>query len=262
VSAPDEGKRPSAATNDREPAWPTYVQHFHRERPGITEAVLARATDAREGNPYSWTAAPVQLVARVLDVGCGSGPAQPLVAGWIGLDSAIAELAEARLARRGPVVAGRAEALPLADGSIVSALAVMSLMVVDDPSAALRELHRVVLPAGKISLLLPADEPLTVADRIRYLLLLATLGRAAVPFPHPAVVRDPISMLGALGFDVIDDASRRFQLTFAALDDADLFVDSLYLPGVGLGRQRAARALVRTWRQVGLPLRRVIAVKR
>ena len=58
----------------------------------------------------------------------------------------------ARMARRRgvDVVRGRAEALPLRSGSCSSALLVTVICFLEDPAAALRELHRVLVPRGTL----------------------------------------------------------------------------------------------------------------
>jgi SAM-dependent methyltransferase len=240
--------------------WADYVERFHLERPGITETLLSRATDAHGIGPYAWLGAAVPAGGPVLDLGCGSGPAHALVDRWVGLDRSAAELLRGRSLGRSPLVQATASALPLRSGSVQGAIAAMSLMVVDDPPAALDEVTRVLAPGGRLGVLLPSDGPITVADRARYAVLLAGLGRRALPFPHPEVVADPVAVLEAAGFEVVADDHRRFG---CALDkgDADLFVDSLYLPDVFPRRLGLARALVRRWGStgIGIPLRLLVA---
>jgi SAM-dependent methyltransferase len=240
--------------------WADYVERFHLERPGITEALLSRAADEDGLEPYAWLCAPISDDGPVLDVGCGSGPAHPLVSRWIGLDRSMAELRRARSLGRSPSVLATASALPVRPRSIRGAIAAMSLMVVDDPPAVLREVSRAMEPGGRLAVLLPTDRPLTAADRVRYGLLLAGLGRTALPFPHPDVLADPVLLLEAAGFEIVSDDCRRFVCTLHK-SHADLFVDSLYLPDVGRRRLGLARALVRRWGStgIGIPLRRVIA---
>jgi SAM-dependent methyltransferase len=81
---------------------------------------------------------------RVLDVGCGSKPYYPFFAGaaeYVGVD--VVESPSADLV--GPV-----EALPVADGSFDIVLCTQVLEHVDDPAAAVRELHRVTTPGGRV----------------------------------------------------------------------------------------------------------------
>lgn len=240
--------------------WDGYIERFHAGRPGVTEALLGRSVDDEDRTAYDWIteALPDGLV---VDVGCGSGPTRPMVPRWVGVDRARAELDVARRHGRGPLVAASSSALPLRRRSVDAALAVMSLMVIDDPAAAVAELARVLRPGGTLRLLLPADRPLTVVDRARYGLLLAVLGRRAMPFPRPDVADDPVPLLAAAGFDVVSDERRRFRFTVIDRADTDLFVDSLYLPHVSARRVAVARAVTRSSIQgeIGIPLRRVTA---
>ncbi|HXH57113.1 class I SAM-dependent methyltransferase [Iamia sp.] len=198
---------------------------------------------------------------RVVDVGCGSGPTQPMVSGWVGVDRSRPELEVARRHGRGPVVRASAAALPVRDRSVDAAMAAMSLMVIKDPASAVAELARVLRPGGIVQVLLPADRPLTVTDRARYGLLLAVLGRRALPFPRPDVAAAPGPWLAAAGFAVVADERRRFRFAVTGRADADLFIDSLYLPNVGARRVGLARAFMRSsgHGEIGVPLRRVTA---
>ena len=244
--------------------WPEYLDSFHRSRPGITEAVLSQCVDDAGQGPYSWLTAPIIGAASVVDVGCGSAPTGTRFGGWVGVDMSMAELAMARESGRGPLVRGRAEALPFADGCVEAVVAAMSLMVVDDPAVALAEAARLLEPDGRLALLVPAGGPLTVSDKVRYVVLLAALGRSAMQFPHQELSRSLTPMLASSGFDVVSDEDRRFGLRIGGPDAADLFVSSLYAPGVSADRLQRARRVVRLWgrRDLGVPLRRVIAVRR
>jgi SAM-dependent methyltransferase len=81
---------------------------------------------------------------RVLDVGCGHKPYFPFFAGaseYVGVDMAGNPDAD---------VVGTVESLPLADGSFDIVLCTQVLEHVDDPAAAVRELHRVTAPGGRV----------------------------------------------------------------------------------------------------------------
>jgi SAM-dependent methyltransferase len=81
---------------------------------------------------------------RVLDVGCGLKPYHPFFAGaaaYVGVD--VQENPNADL--HGPI-----EALPVEDGSFDIVLCTQVLEHVDDPPQAIRELHRVTAPGGRV----------------------------------------------------------------------------------------------------------------
>ena len=83
---------------------------------------------------------------RVLDVGCGVKPYLPFFATareYVGLDLVRTEHAD---------VVGTAEQLPLDDASFDLVLCLQVLEHVDDPGQAIRELHRVTRPGGRVLL--------------------------------------------------------------------------------------------------------------
>ena len=241
--------------------WLEYIAQFHRDRPGITEALLQRSRDEFGDNPYVWLIGALPREGMVLDLGCGSGPTAPGRSGWVGLDLSRAELRAAQVKGRTRVVQARAEAVPLTGGRAAAVTASMSLMVTADAVLVLTEAYRLLEPGGVIVILLPARDPVSWADRLRYAVLLVAVGRRAVPFPHPEVENDVLSLLAAAGFDMVADDARRFGYPTTVRSQADLLVDSLYLPGVPAARVRSARFVARHWgdASIGIPLRRVIA---
>ncbi len=80
----------------------------------------------------------------MLDVGCGSKPYYPFFASagsYVGVD--VKENAAADLV-------GSVESLPVDDASFDVVLCTQVLEHVDDPARAVRELHRVTAPAGRV----------------------------------------------------------------------------------------------------------------
>jgi SAM-dependent methyltransferase len=98
---------------------------------------------------------------RVLDAGCGDGRLAVALAGsdvWVvGVDIDVSMLRAAR-ARAGEgkvrlnLVQADVERLPLASETVDAAVAVTTLCVITDPTAAARELARVLKPGGRIVL--------------------------------------------------------------------------------------------------------------
>jgi SAM-dependent methyltransferase len=132
---------------------------FDREQAQKLEA-LYRIGDAVRRRGIVAEALATAPGERILDVGCGPGfccaelaeevgPAGSVV----GIDSSAAmlELAARRCAERDTVELHEADAvsLPVADATFDAALCVQVLEYVDDPDAALGEIHRALRPGGR-----------------------------------------------------------------------------------------------------------------
>jgi ubiquinone/menaquinone biosynthesis C-methylase UbiE len=103
-------------------------------RSALARWLQAQADDLRDGPPV-----------RILDVGCGVKPYYPFFAAvadeYVGLD--VVEKPTADLV-------GRVEDLPVEDGSFDVVLCTQVLEHCDDPAQAVRELHRVTKPGGRV----------------------------------------------------------------------------------------------------------------
>jgi demethylmenaquinone methyltransferase/2-methoxy-6-polyprenyl-1,4-benzoquinol methylase len=133
---------------------------------------------------------------RVLDVACGTGLVSFALARHgcevIGVDQSEPMLGVARaglarapdLARRVSFVAGQAERLPFGDGEFDALSFTYLLRYVDDQSATLRELARVVKPGGRIGMVefgVPAVAPLRALWRVQTRAVLPLVGRLVSP---------------------------------------------------------------------------------
>ncbi len=247
--------------------WERYLESFHRQRPGITEAVLRRSTaPGRDGeeDPYKWLAAAVPAQGWVLDLACGSAPLWPALAGhqYVGLDTSAGELAAARKAGAGPLIRASASAIPLADHSVDVVACSMGLMVLTPLPAVLAEIARVLAPGGMLAATVPARGPLRGRDLPVVAGLLALLGRG-LGYPGDRELRRLGSHLARAGLRPEADERRRFGYRLRSQADAGQFLSSLYLPGLPTGRYQRARAclrmLARFHAELPVPIRRITA---
>lgn len=246
----------------REPSdWQGYLARFHHERAGITETILAHSRDD-ELDPYSWCAAAVAAPAGpTLDIGCGSGPMQARVPGWIGTDPSSAELGDAASRSRRPLARSSAGMMPVVSASVPTVVSTMALQIVDDLDVALHEIARVLQPTGIAVALLPASGPLAWRDVLFYLRLQLAL-RQRIRYPNDAALRPgPLPTLATrCGLRVTRDERRTFRYPLSGREAVEAFLDSLYLPHVDGPRLARARDVVerRIGGELQVPLRRVV----
>jgi uridine kinase len=127
---------------------------------------------------------------RVLDAGCGTGRALPLLAGRVapgglalGVDLTPAMAARART--HGPVALADTDRLPFADRTFDAVLAAGLTGHLPDPRTGLRQLARVTRPGGRLALFHPVGRAALAARRGHTL--------------SPDDVRDPRNLPDALG---------------------------------------------------------------
>ena len=244
--------------------WAGYLDGFHAERPGITEAVLRRSHGTDGGDPYGRLADAIPGRGRVLDLACGSAPLRCDLPGrtYLGVDASAAELAAARGRGAENLIRARALPLPLADGSVDAVACSMGLMLLTPLADTLDEIARVLAPSGVLAVTVPATGPLRPLDIVVVAGLLGVLGRR-LRYPNDAELRDLSGYLARAGLLVTGDGRERYGYRPRGAADADTFVASLYLPGRrrdGAAR-RYVRALSRAGVELPVPIRRVVAVK-
>ncbi|MET0695548.1 MAG: class I SAM-dependent methyltransferase [Propionibacteriaceae bacterium] len=250
--------------------WKSYIADFHRERAGVTEAVLSRAL-AGDHSPYRWLARAVSADANVvLDVASGSGPmsrelAQPgrMV---VGVDLSENELGLAADRGPGPWVRGDALALPFADGSVAAVTSSMGLVVVTPLDTVLSEIARVLRPGGVLAAIAPALRPLGPHD-IRVLTRINTRLRTKPQFPGPVEIAGFKKTLALHGLRRVEDQRERYRFVIRDRADAQLMMSALYLPTTRWSRVESAiehledRLQKRGPVEVTIPMRRVVAIK-
>lgn len=241
--------------------WRDYLADFHAQRSGITEDLLAGATDDTGRTPYGWLAEAVPPAARVLDLACGSAPTGDLLRAWsyVGMDLSPGEL---RLARgRGlPVAVADAARLPVADGGVDVVVCSMALQLVP-LAATLAQVRRVLRPGGVLLATVPASGPLPARDALHWGRLLVALRQRRLSYPNDDDLADVEPALAAAGLTLVSDESRGFAVALRTAAEADRLLDSLYLPDAPPDRVAAARRVVRGWtgRRLTVPLRRLVA---
>ncbi len=250
--------------------WRDYLSAFHRERPGVVEAVLSRSF-AGDHSPYRWLARAVSVTSRVvLDLACGSGPMSRELARVdrmvVGLDLSAEELQLARQRGPGPWVRGDALRLPFADGSVDAVTSSIGLVVVQPLDAVLREVTRVLRPGGVLAAIAPAIRPLAPKD-VRVLSRISGRLRTKPQFPGPVELIGFPKALAAHGLSRVEDGRERYHFTIASRADAELVMSALYLPQTRRSRVEAAVELLedrlarRGPVEVAIPMRRLVAIK-
>lgn len=157
------------------PAVEAFLMRFHDARPGLTtqafagRPVLLRGQQHASSYEVLASAVPHPASAlQVLDLACGDGfllsrlaaRAEPL-GGLCGVDLSAGELAAAagRVGASVGLARARAQALPLADGSVDVVLCHMALMLMDDVPRVLAEVRRVLRPGGRFAAVLGMRAP-------------------------------------------------------------------------------------------------------
>ncbi len=256
--------------SDDEENWRQYLADFHRDRPGVVEAVLSRAID-EDHTPYRWLARAVGGHARtILDLACGSGPMSRELASdgrtVIGLDISDAELQLAVERGPGPWVRGDALRLPFRDGSVDAITSSIGLVVITPLDALMAEITRVLRPGGVLAAIAPAARPISPRD-VRLMARVTTRLRTKPQFPGPVELAGFKKTLHAYGMRRVEDQRERYHFTVTSRADAELVMSALYLPQTRWSRVEAAIELLEDKVQrkgsveVTIPMRRLVAIK-
>jgi len=121
------------------------LQRFHAVRPGVTSATLRRGAAGPGGDGYDRLVAAVPSGARVLDLACGDR----FLVSRLGPRAVGVELAPSiEPGGSGPLVCGRAQALPFAAAAFDACVCHLAFMLFDELDAVVSELRRVIRPGG------------------------------------------------------------------------------------------------------------------
>lgn len=247
--------------------WKSYLRTFHDARPGITEEMLVGCLDADGATPYRWLIEAVPSGAGfMVELACGSSPLLPLVAQRLvlGVDRSWGELQRAAAAGA-RVVCADAGGIPIPDGAADVVACSMALMLMNPLERVFAEISRVLRPGGALVATVPCSTPLTSRDLWVYGRLLTALHIRGLGYPD--AVENVDTRLAAAGMVLREDSRRRFAFTVATPADVDLFLRSLYLPGVqDSAIEDSRRLLGRAARrgaglQLGIPIRRIVAFR-
>jgi len=238
---------PAAPGPSEAGAWDRYVAEYHDATPGITEDILAGASDVDGRSPYQWLVEAVPADASIIvDLACGSSPVARLLGAGrvVGVDQSAGELARARASGPpGPLVRARAAALPIAGGRADAVVASMALMLLCPLEAVLAEVRRLLRPGGTFAATVPlrsgAPGP---APAPAFAEILDALGQAATNYPEGHDDGTSADRFSSADLTLLGDDVRLFSRVVLGPDDAELVVRSMYAPGAGRARVDAAVA--------------------
>lgn len=170
---------------------------------------------------------------RVLDVACGTGIVARLAAEQVGSDGYVAGVdvnpGMLDVARSATLEAeiewreGNAEVLPVADRSVDVVLCQMGLQFVEQKAAALREMHRVLIPGGRVLVNVPGPTPVPFV--ILEQALARHLGPEAAAFVRVVFsLHDPAELRNLIESAGFDDVVARSTATNLPLPPAADFL--------------------------------------
>ena len=238
--------------------WNRYVADYHETNAGITESLLAGATDHAGRSPYDWLLEAVPAgAAPIVDLACGSGPVARRLPGRrvVGVDQSAGELARGSGLR----VQARVPALPLVGGCAGAVVTSMALMLMHPLEAALAEVARLLAPGGTFVATVPSREETGAAPL--FVDLLRALGQTRLTYPEPLDGDGLAARFAASGLKFSGDDTAVFVRAVTREEDAGQVVRSFYAPGAGPAQVAAAVERLRQAVPVDVPyrIRRLVA---
>jgi ubiquinone/menaquinone biosynthesis C-methylase UbiE len=181
-------------------------QHHHDASFGVIAILdeIERLEGAAELRELTYERLGVGPGDTVVDVGCGTGWAAGELAArgvtTIGVDTNDEAIAVARRRHaRCEFHTAPAERLPWADGTLQGYRAARLYHLVDEPSAAVAEAHRVLAPGGRM-VIAAQDHDMTAVDAADVELTSAILRARSAAMKHPTVARRFRALLLDAGF--------------------------------------------------------------
>lgn len=183
---------------------------FYDEKMSLTQEALAATPDMRAQRQAVLAAMSLSPGEAVLDVGAGNGIMARDILDQIGpsgtvsgLDAAAPMIAMARaLCPEGNFVQGDAADLPFEDASFDIVTAAQLICFLPDPDLALREMHRVLRPGGRV-VILDTDWGSLVWNSFRPELMEKAVDVYTRPYADAHVPRTLFKRLGEAGFKEI-----------------------------------------------------------
>lgn len=237
---------------------------FHSTHRGMTGDLLDKAVDQGARNPYDWALEPLEGEIdelRVLDLACGSSPLLARLSGnSIGIDRSSEELQLVAAKCEGRAIQADGRSLPLQQSSLDAVICTMALMLIDPAIDVMRELRRVLKPAGKVIVLLPHSSALGRVDRLKWSALHVAARTQPLAWPvEPSSIPEAVQRGG---LTVIHDSTNEFVVALNDRTTRSTFVRSLYLADTRLrAYNRADAAAAILGRKIALPLRRIVATR-
>ncbi|MDA8196148.1 MAG: methyltransferase domain-containing protein [Actinomycetota bacterium] len=212
--------------------WQNFLDIFHNRRAGITEEIFIRSRDKDGLNPYQWVERATPRRGEHLDLCCGSAPLflNSKDLSVVRLDRSQGEIARAHQRGAEGLVNGDALSLPLRSNSFTSVTVSMALMLIQPLSDVIGEISRVMVQDAYLNIVLPGGGPFIGVGDLRIYRQIARYGGSnTLSFPNGRGVRTIRTEAAKVGLTESMDDKRTFVFTPRSIEEAELFIDSLYL---------------------------------